>query len=569
MGQCCVGGADSKSQKEDGDKKHSWENCEVIEDAPANGMLYSDFAHLVMKQYTLGDVLTPNTTQKDQLDAWLYTAQEFDTEKKGYLVWDDIEQKVEDLGREWRQSLIVSDIIETITRSRVMLRQVFIAMDTDGGGRLSKQEFIEGLKYLQGSKLHVDEEEGELLWNLLDVDGDGSISWNEFIQGLSVEDSWGVHASSLDTPVMSYSKLSKKKATLYKITPIMEKSFNAPERSNLNEEAAAKMIQRMYRRNKAIRIMRCQVWQTTLRALDYQDESDLNTVAPSEVSSDEDADEYKEKQSAPTNNNNRDLKALTKDELQTIVSDLLKGRQLPSRQTAALLVRSIIRHLRELPNCVPVSVPPQGQLYIVGDIHGQFDDLRLIIDQGGHPSPTIAYLFNGDFVDRGPGGVECLLLLYALRLLWPTRIFLNRGNHETRRLNEKYGFDEEVACKYDLEMFRLISRSFCTLPIAHVIDDTYFVVHGGLSAEEGVLVEDFQNIDRMRQIPQKDDSRTGKGARFVRIFEGAVWSDPRDIPTWEESKRGAGIHFGSKLVSSFLQLNGFKKLIRSHEVCFY
>jgi serine/threonine-protein phosphatase 5 len=59
------------------------------------------------------------------------------------------------------------------------------------------------------------------------------------------------------------------------------------------------------------------------------------------------------------------------------------------------------------------------------------------------------FLFNGDFVDRGPNGAEVLLLLYSFKLLFPKYFFMNRGNHECRAMNAKYSFEDEILKKYD------------------------------------------------------------------------------------------------------------------------
>ena len=50
---------------------------------------------------------------------------------------------------------------------------------------------------------------------------------------------------------------------------------------------------------------------------------------------------------------------------------------------------------------------------------GQLEDLLHILDEAGLPSPTNKYIFNGDFVDRGPMGVEVMCILLALYSAMP------------------------------------------------------------------------------------------------------------------------------------------------------
>ena len=78
---------------------------------------------------------------------------------------------------------------------------------------------------------------------------------------------------------------------------------------------------------------------------------------------------------------------------------------------------------------------------------GQFYDLLYLLELTGKPSSTHYLLFNGDFVDRGSWSVEVCLTLFAYKWLYPSYVFLNRGNHETKDMNKVYGFEGEVKHK--------------------------------------------------------------------------------------------------------------------------
>ena len=47
---------------------------------------------------------------------------------------------------------------------------------------------------------------------------------------------------------------------------------------------------------------------------------------------------------------------------------------------------------------------------------------------------------------------QVVLVLFAFLWLYPHAVFMNRGNHESRDINSRDGFGDEVHRKYDSDM---------------------------------------------------------------------------------------------------------------------
>jgi len=187
------------------------------------------------------------------------------------------------------------------------------------------------------------------------------------------------------------------------------------------------------------------------------------------------------------------------------------SRPLPINFVRKLLYLSLAYH-EDLPNVVRVNRShirikgsvSRGDLTIVGDLHGQYDDFAQIFQNpklGGFPLAKNQFIFNGDMVDRGSMGVEIMLVLMFCNMLYPQSVHILRGNHETRRMTEKYGFKQEVEAKYHPKLYNDFMTFFDALPIAAIVDDTVFVTHGGIgTAVMSLSIEDINRVNRFGEI---------------------------------------------------------------------
>lgn len=198
------------------------------------------------------------------------------------------------------------------------------------------------------------------------------------------------------------------------------------------------------------------------------------------------------------------------------------------------------------------------KITVCGDTHGQFYDVLNIFDKYGKIKEDHVYLFNGDFVDRGSWGCEVAFLLYSLKILYPDKIFINRGNHETDDMNSVYGFKDECKFKYNEKLFKCFSESFGNLPYCTLINEEYLVMHGGLFSDDSIDLNSLREINRFK-FTNGQPPKTG-------IEMELLWTDPQIENGRSLSKRGIGMQFGPDITEKFIKRNGLKGVIRSHEV---
>jgi len=239
--------------------------------------------------------------------------------------------------------------------------------------------------------------------------------------------------------------------------------------------------------------------------------------------------------------------------MENLQSWYIDQKRLHKKYLFQMLVNGI-EHYKAKPSLVELTIPDDGKLTVCGDTHGQYYDLNNIFKLNGKPSAENPYLFNGDFVDRGSWGLEVFITLLGWKLHDEKCMYLTRGNHETKSMNELYGFEGEVRHKVGGNSFRFFTTIFQSLPICYLINNKALVMHGGLPMVDGVVLDDIKKLSR--------ECEPGEQGTLTDL----LWADPQDNMGRGMSKRGTSMQFGPDVTERFCKQNNIDYIIRSHEV---
>ncbi|XP_065226700.1 serine/threonine-protein phosphatase alpha-3 isoform-like [Planococcus citri] len=212
--------------------------------------------------------------------------------------------------------------------------------------------------------------------------------------------------------------------------------------------------------------------------------------------------------------------------------------------------------VREIVSNEPTLAELPAPVMIVGDIHGQFRDLLLVLDCIKTP-PTMNFLFLGDYVDRGEYSLECISLILAYKIKYPKQVIMLRGNHECASSTRAYGFYAECQVRFKgADLWQYFMKLFNMLPVAATVaDQKILCMHGGISPDLHTF-EDITKIKRPSDIPPKG------------LLTDLLWADPdKDEDGWNPNiDRGISFTFGADVVTKFTKKHNLACIVRAHQV---
>lgn len=204
-----------------------------------------------------------------------------------------------------------------------------------------------------------------------------------------------------------------------------------------------------------------------------------------------------------------------------------------------------------------------NNIIVVGDIHGSLESLNQVL----FDIDNFNFIFLGDYVDRGPQQLECLFIVYLLKLYRPNNVILLRGNHEACPFDCSEFINEDIPKKMngkDYEVIeyvqKLVYQSFDYLSLFAVINNKCFCVHGGIPSNFNV-VKHLAGMNKPFKF--KYESVDEDEEQVLEL----LWNDPCNMESefkYNEDRGGFKL-FNEVAVQKFFKEFDLNRIIRGHQ----
>lgn len=115
----------------------------------------------------------------------------------------------------------------------------------------------------------------------------------------------------------------------------------------------------------------------------------------------------------------------------------------------------------------------------------------------------------------------------ALKVKFPDKIFLLRGNHEDKWINSNFGFQDECDTRLQEDsespgsVFNVINSMFEYMPLVGLIDEQILCIHGGVGSS-------FERLEQVEQIARPLEVIHEVQTAMEKLVVDILWSDPTE-----------------------------------------
>ncbi len=210
-----------------------------------------------------------------------------------------------------------------------------------------------------------------------------------------------------------------------------------------------------------------------------------------------------------------------------------------------------------------------GNTIVAGDVHGDLRTFKVIkefiSDEFNNKTADCA-VFLGDIMDRGEDSALTLLELIKFFNDNEGKVYILRGNHETRAMY-MYDFAPGKSAKND-PLFQFVDKEmlfsfFDNLPHAAIINKKVFAVHGGIPAKEH-----WEQFSKRKKYKECEADFISSGiheclwADYIRELD-YIFPVPYIGPS---SLRGGGtLGYNEAAALDFLKFMGCNSMVRGHQ----
>lgn len=184
---------------------------------------------------------------------------------------------------------------------------------------------------------------------------------------------------------------------------------------------------------------------------------------------------------------------------------------------------------------VDIEVP----IVAVGDLRGNIFNLYNIMHKYELP-PARRFLFLGNILGEAGFSLEVMMLIMAMKSIFPRHVFVIRGENEFQNSPIMNIFMRELSAQYSPELSTAVFDALAEIPLATKIFSNILCIHAGLPMW-------FQNLEELGNIDKRTLTLNNP---LIKGFVGQFCDQMLD---------------NSEVLNEFMDKNEISLIIRGHE----